>query len=148
MEIVAVSGPLLLVPSDVSAIALDFKVLHPVVITKLGVFSTGTRPELHSNVTVKLLQLDQEVMQHKTLDVLFFLWSLIETELEGSWRAVLVAHSCFTLVCFRFFKNCRVLFFCLSVGGCDYSPLQLHQHGDHGKLGLVQTSGTVHLAQG
>ncbi|XP_037547625.1 UDP-GalNAc:beta-1,3-N-acetylgalactosaminyltransferase 2, partial [Nematolebias whitei] len=49
-----------LVPSDVSAIALDFKVLHPVVITRLGVFPSGTRPELQSNVTVKLLQLDQE----------------------------------------------------------------------------------------
>ncbi|MEQ2203442.1 hypothetical protein XENOCAPTIV_030148 [Xenoophorus captivus] len=60
MEIVTVADPSLLVPSDVSAIALDFKVLHPVVITRLGVFSSGTQPELHSNVTVKLLQLDQE----------------------------------------------------------------------------------------
>ncbi|XP_054886249.1 UDP-GalNAc:beta-1,3-N-acetylgalactosaminyltransferase 2 [Poeciliopsis prolifica] len=60
MEIVTVADPSLLVSSDVSAIALDFKVLHPVVITQLGVFSSGTRPELHGNVTVKLLQLDQE----------------------------------------------------------------------------------------
>lgn len=60
VEIVTVSDPSLLIPSDVSAIALDFKVLHPVVITRLGVFSSGTRPELQSNVTVKLLQLDQE----------------------------------------------------------------------------------------
>uniref|UniRef100_A0A668USZ4 Hexosyltransferase n=1 Tax=Oreochromis aureus TaxID=47969 RepID=A0A668USZ4_OREAU len=60
MEIVTVSDPSLLAPSDVSAIALDFKVLHPVVITRLGVFPSGTRAELQSNVTVKLLQLDQE----------------------------------------------------------------------------------------
>ncbi|XP_077585821.1 UDP-GalNAc:beta-1,3-N-acetylgalactosaminyltransferase 2 [Stigmatopora nigra] len=59
-EIVTVTDPSILVPSDVSAIALDFKVLHPVVITKLGVFPRGGRPELTSNVTVKLLQLDQE----------------------------------------------------------------------------------------
>lgn len=63
MEIVTVADPSLLVSSDVSAIALDFKILHPVVITRLGVFSSGTRPELHGNVTVKLLQLDQEVMK-------------------------------------------------------------------------------------
>ncbi|XP_044070480.1 UDP-GalNAc:beta-1,3-N-acetylgalactosaminyltransferase 2 isoform X3 [Siniperca chuatsi] len=60
IEIVTVSDPSALTPSDVSAIALDFKVLHPVVITRLGVFTSGTRPELQSNVTVKLLQLDQE----------------------------------------------------------------------------------------
>ncbi|XP_041645148.1 UDP-GalNAc:beta-1,3-N-acetylgalactosaminyltransferase 2 [Cheilinus undulatus] len=60
IEIVTVPDPSLLAPSDVSAIALDFKVLHPVVITRLGVFPSGTRPELQSNVTVKLLQLDQE----------------------------------------------------------------------------------------
>ncbi|KAL7382843.1 hypothetical protein ABVT39_000324 [Epinephelus coioides] len=60
IEIVTVSDPLVLAPSDVSAIALDFKVLHPVVITRLGVFPSGTRPELQNNVTVKLLQLDQE----------------------------------------------------------------------------------------
>lgn len=61
MELVTVSGPSALTPSDVSAIALDFKVLHPVVITRLGVFPSGPWPELQGNVTVKLLQLDQEV---------------------------------------------------------------------------------------
>uniref|UniRef100_A0A1A8HBK4 Hexosyltransferase n=1 Tax=Nothobranchius korthausae TaxID=1143690 RepID=A0A1A8HBK4_9TELE len=60
IETVTVSDPSVLVPADVSAIALDFKVLHPVVITRLGVFPSGIRPELQSNVTVKLLQLDQE----------------------------------------------------------------------------------------
>uniref|UniRef100_A0A665WI05 Hexosyltransferase n=1 Tax=Echeneis naucrates TaxID=173247 RepID=A0A665WI05_ECHNA len=59
-EIVTAADPSVLITSDVSAIALDFKVLHPVVITRLGVFPSGTRPELQSNVTVKLLQLDQE----------------------------------------------------------------------------------------
>lgn len=63
IEIVKVPDPGVLVLSDVSAIALDFKVLHPVVITRLGVFPSGTRPELQSNVTVKLLQLDQEVTE-------------------------------------------------------------------------------------
>ncbi|KAM9727069.1 UDP-GalNAc:beta-1,3-N-acetylgalactosaminyltransferase 2 isoform 1-T2 [Menidia menidia] len=60
MEIVTVSEPSVLAPSDVSAIALDFKVLHPVVITKLGVFPSKILPELQTNVTVKLHQLDQE----------------------------------------------------------------------------------------
>lgn len=63
IETVAVADPSVLAPSDVSAIAVDFKVLHPVVITKLGVFSSSSRPELHGNVTVKLLQLDQEVIR-------------------------------------------------------------------------------------
>lgn len=60
VEVVTVSDPTLLSPSDVSSLALDFKVLHPVVITRLGVFSSSKPPELRSNVTVKLLQLDQE----------------------------------------------------------------------------------------
>ncbi|XP_068597503.1 UDP-GalNAc:beta-1,3-N-acetylgalactosaminyltransferase 2 [Brachionichthys hirsutus] len=60
IAIVTVSDPTLLARADVSAIALDFKVLHPVVITRLGVFPGGARPQLQSNVTVKLLQLDQE----------------------------------------------------------------------------------------
>ncbi|XP_072247377.1 UDP-GalNAc:beta-1,3-N-acetylgalactosaminyltransferase 2 isoform X2 [Leuresthes tenuis] len=60
IEIVTVSDPSVLAPSDVSAIALDFKVLHPVVITKLGVFPSKTLHELQTNVTVKLHQLDQE----------------------------------------------------------------------------------------
>ncbi|XP_061914527.1 UDP-GalNAc:beta-1,3-N-acetylgalactosaminyltransferase 2 [Entelurus aequoreus] len=59
-EMVMVSDPAILVSSDVSTVALDFKVLHPVVITRLGVFPRCTQPELQSNVTVKLLQLDQE----------------------------------------------------------------------------------------
>lgn len=61
IEIVTVSDPSVLALSDASAVALDFKVLHPVVITRLGVFPSGTRSELQSNVTVKLFQLDQEV---------------------------------------------------------------------------------------
>ncbi|XP_026166059.1 UDP-GalNAc:beta-1,3-N-acetylgalactosaminyltransferase 2 [Mastacembelus armatus] len=60
IEIVTASDPSVLVPSEVLAIALDFKVLHPVVITRLGVFPSGTQPQLQSNVTVKLFQLDQE----------------------------------------------------------------------------------------
>uniref|UniRef100_A0A3B3ZB18 Hexosyltransferase n=1 Tax=Periophthalmus magnuspinnatus TaxID=409849 RepID=A0A3B3ZB18_9GOBI len=60
MEIVKLSDPSALLSSDVSVIALDFKVLHPVVITRLGVFPSGTLSEPQTNVTVKLLQLDQE----------------------------------------------------------------------------------------
>lgn len=60
LEMVTVPDPSVLAPSDVSAVALDFKVLHPVVITRLGLFSSSSVPELWSNVTVKLLQLDQE----------------------------------------------------------------------------------------
>ncbi|XP_023819319.1 UDP-GalNAc:beta-1,3-N-acetylgalactosaminyltransferase 2 [Oryzias latipes] len=60
IETVVVTDPSVLAPADVSAVALDFKVLHPVVVTKLGVFSSSSRAELHGNVTVKLLQLDQE----------------------------------------------------------------------------------------
>lgn len=60
IEIVMVSDPSALVPIDVSAVALDFKVLHPVVITRLGVFPSGMQSEPQRNVTVKLLQLDQE----------------------------------------------------------------------------------------
>ncbi|XP_034040108.1 UDP-GalNAc:beta-1,3-N-acetylgalactosaminyltransferase 2 [Thalassophryne amazonica] len=60
IELVVVSDPSLLSPSDVPALALDFKVLHPVVITRLGVFPSRIQPKLQSNVTVKLLQMDQE----------------------------------------------------------------------------------------
>lgn len=67
MEIVKVSDPSLLAPSDVPTLALDFKVLHPVVITRLGVFPSGAWPELHGNVTVRLFQLDQEVTGIVTL---------------------------------------------------------------------------------
>ncbi|CAL1578276.1 unnamed protein product [Knipowitschia caucasica] len=60
IEIVKLPDVSALVPSDVSIVALDFKVLHPVVITRLGVFPSGTLAEPQTNVTVKLLQLDQE----------------------------------------------------------------------------------------
>ena len=66
IQLVRVSGPSAIAPSGVSAIALDFKVLHPVVITRLGVFPSGPWPELHGNVTIKLLQLDQEVTHTHT----------------------------------------------------------------------------------
>ncbi|XP_076830166.1 UDP-GalNAc:beta-1,3-N-acetylgalactosaminyltransferase 2 isoform X2 [Brachyhypopomus gauderio] len=49
-----------LVPSDVSAISMDFKVLHSVVITQLGVFASGPQRDIKGNVTVKLFQVDQE----------------------------------------------------------------------------------------
>uniref|UniRef100_A0AAY4D091 Hexosyltransferase n=1 Tax=Denticeps clupeoides TaxID=299321 RepID=A0AAY4D091_9TELE len=49
-----------LLPADVSTISLDFKVLHPVVITQLGVFSSSPRQEFRGNVSVKLFQVDQE----------------------------------------------------------------------------------------
>lgn len=67
-----VSGPSVLTPSDLAAIALDFKVLHPVVITRLGVFPSGPWPELQSNVTVKLLQLDQEVTAARSWSTVTF----------------------------------------------------------------------------
>lgn len=74
IELVTVSGPWELTPSHVSAIALDFKVLHPVVITRLGVFPSGPWPELRGNVTVKLLQLDQEVTATPTRTRLTLVW--------------------------------------------------------------------------
>lgn len=90
IEIVTVSDPSALAPSDVSAIALDFKVLHPVVITRLGVFASGTRPELQSNVTVKLLQLDQEVTEPQPLGIMCLVCCLsVEPgryTARGSWR--------------------------------------------------------------
>lgn len=72
IELVKVSDPSLLTLSDVSAVALDFKVLHTVVITRLGVFPGGAGPELHPNVTVKLFQLDQEVTQSLTHSLFVF----------------------------------------------------------------------------
>uniref|UniRef100_A0A8C9R989 Hexosyltransferase n=1 Tax=Scleropages formosus TaxID=113540 RepID=A0A8C9R989_SCLFO len=59
-EVLAVPHASVLGPSDVSVVSLDFKVLHPVVITRLGVFPHGPHQELCGNVTVKLFQLDQE----------------------------------------------------------------------------------------
>ncbi|KAF5898783.1 UDP-GalNAc:beta-1,3-N-acetylgalactosaminyltransferase 2, partial [Clarias magur] len=49
-----------LMPSDVSAICLDFKVLHPVVITQLGVFPSGPQKDFTGNVTIKLFPVDQK----------------------------------------------------------------------------------------
>ncbi|KAG7272541.1 hypothetical protein CRUP_004716 [Coryphaenoides rupestris] len=60
LELVRVSDHGALMVSDVSSVALDFKVLHPVVVTRLGVFPAGPAYLLPANVTVKLHQLDQE----------------------------------------------------------------------------------------
>ncbi|XP_030627817.1 UDP-GalNAc:beta-1,3-N-acetylgalactosaminyltransferase 2 [Chanos chanos] len=60
MAILNVPDPSVLVPSEVSAVSLDFKVLHPVVITRLGVFPSGQRQDFRGNVTAKLFQVDQE----------------------------------------------------------------------------------------
>lgn len=60
IEMVKVADSSVLLSSEVSSIALDFKVLHPVVITRLGVFPSRTPAEPQTNVTVKLMQLDQE----------------------------------------------------------------------------------------
>lgn len=94
-EIVTASDPSVLVPSDVSAVALDFKVLHPVVITKLGVFPRGARPELQSNVTVKLLQLGQEVTGSEPLSLMYTVCCLCEQ--IHSLRAVGAA-ACYSLM--------------------------------------------------
>nr|XP_046224358.1 UDP-GalNAc:beta-1,3-N-acetylgalactosaminyltransferase 2 isoform X3 [Oncorhynchus gorbuscha] len=60
MELVEVSDPSVLIHGEVSSVALDFKVLHPLVITRLGVFPTGPHMEIEGNVTVRLLQLEQQ----------------------------------------------------------------------------------------
>ncbi|XP_058650857.1 UDP-GalNAc:beta-1,3-N-acetylgalactosaminyltransferase 2 isoform X2 [Onychostoma macrolepis] len=60
MAILSVPDTSALLPSDVSAISLDFKVLHSVVITQLGVFPNGPRDDFRGNVTVRLFQVDQE----------------------------------------------------------------------------------------
>ncbi|XP_076141629.1 UDP-GalNAc:beta-1,3-N-acetylgalactosaminyltransferase 2 [Alosa pseudoharengus] len=61
MAILSVPDASALTPAtDVSAVSLDFKVLHPVVITQLGVFTNSPRQEFRGNVTVRLLQVDQE----------------------------------------------------------------------------------------
>ncbi|XP_051503851.1 UDP-GalNAc:beta-1,3-N-acetylgalactosaminyltransferase 2 isoform X2 [Myxocyprinus asiaticus] len=60
MAILSVPDTTVLVPSDVSAVSLDFKVLHSVVITQLGVFPNGPRQDFMGNVTVRLFQVDQE----------------------------------------------------------------------------------------
>ena len=62
MAILSVPEASALIPAaDVSAVSLDFKVWHPVVITQLGVFTNSPRQEFRGNVTVKLFQVDQEV---------------------------------------------------------------------------------------
>ncbi|XP_057198005.1 UDP-GalNAc:beta-1,3-N-acetylgalactosaminyltransferase 2 isoform X2 [Triplophysa rosa] len=60
MAILSVPGDSALVLSDVSALSLDFKVLHPVVITQLGVFLNAPQQDIRGNVTVRLFQVDQE----------------------------------------------------------------------------------------
>ena len=61
VEVLPVPDASVLARSEVSAVSLDLKVLHPVVITRLGVFPHGPDMELRGNVTVKLFQVDQEV---------------------------------------------------------------------------------------
>ncbi|KAL0178674.1 hypothetical protein M9458_027568, partial [Cirrhinus mrigala] len=51
---------ILSVPDTSSLVPLDFKVLHSVVITQLGVFPNGPRDDFKGNVTVRLFQVDQE----------------------------------------------------------------------------------------
>lgn len=60
-DVSILSKPDALVPSDVSAICLDFKVLHPVVITQLGVFPSCPQKDFKGSVTVKLFPVDQKV---------------------------------------------------------------------------------------
>uniref|UniRef100_A0A9J8DJN8 Hexosyltransferase n=1 Tax=Cyprinus carpio carpio TaxID=630221 RepID=A0A9J8DJN8_CYPCA len=60
MAVLSVPDPSALLPSDVSAVSLDFKVLHSVVITQLGVFPNGPRGDFRGNVSVRLFQVDQE----------------------------------------------------------------------------------------
>lgn len=155
MEIVTVSDPSLLTPSDVSAIALDFKVLHPVVITRLGVFPSRTRAELQSNVTVKLLQLDQEVtwlwpvsIMHRVCCVSVELGrNAARGQLEDSvlllfveqtsahFRVLLLTEQCVAVFSMEdgisvnslWIKSLNISFFALSSsGGCGYCSLQLH----------------------
>ncbi|XP_043112167.1 UDP-GalNAc:beta-1,3-N-acetylgalactosaminyltransferase 2 isoform X2 [Puntigrus tetrazona] len=60
MAILSVPDTSALLPSDVSAVSLDFKVLHSVVITQLGVFPNAPQDHFRGNVTVRLFQVDQE----------------------------------------------------------------------------------------
>nr|XP_023651972.1 UDP-GalNAc:beta-1,3-N-acetylgalactosaminyltransferase 2-like isoform X2 [Paramormyrops kingsleyae] len=60
LEVLTVQHGSALGPSNVSVLSLDFKVLHPLVVTRLGVFPDGPAQELHGNITVKLFQVDQE----------------------------------------------------------------------------------------
>ncbi|KAI4889680.1 hypothetical protein NFI96_017471 [Prochilodus magdalenae] len=70
-----------LVLSDVSAISLDFRVLHSVVITQLGVFPSGTRQDFRGNVTVKLFQVGHE----EAVVTSYFTALRPGTYVEGMW---------------------------------------------------------------
>ncbi|RXM99769.1 UDP-GalNAc:beta-1,3-N-acetylgalactosaminyltransferase 2 [Acipenser ruthenus] len=61
-EIEAVSVPDVsaCIPSEASVVSVEFKVLHTIVITRLGVFPDGKDLDFRRNVTVKLYQLEQE----------------------------------------------------------------------------------------
>lgn len=69
MALLSVADSSALVPSDVSALSLDFKVLHPVVITQLGVF---LKTDFRGNVTVQLFQVDQEVKPGTSAHVMMY----------------------------------------------------------------------------
>lgn len=60
LEVLTVQQGSALGPSEVSVLSWDFKVLHPLVVTRLGVFPDGPTQQLHGNITVKLFQVDQE----------------------------------------------------------------------------------------
>ncbi|KAJ8248341.1 hypothetical protein GJAV_G00240970 [Gymnothorax javanicus] len=60
VEVLPVPDPSVLARSEVSAVSLDLKVLHPIVITHLGVFPDGADMEFRGNVTVRLFQVDQK----------------------------------------------------------------------------------------
>ncbi|NP_001018523.1 UDP-GalNAc:beta-1,3-N-acetylgalactosaminyltransferase 2 precursor [Danio rerio] len=60
MAILSVPDSSALLQSDVPVLSLDFKVLHSVVITQLGVFPNKPPHYLKGNITVRLLQVDQE----------------------------------------------------------------------------------------
>ncbi|KAJ8359955.1 hypothetical protein SKAU_G00164800 [Synaphobranchus kaupii] len=60
VEVLSVPDASVLAHSEVSVVSLDLKVLHPIVVTRLGVFPDGPNMEFRGNVTVKLFQVDQE----------------------------------------------------------------------------------------
>ncbi|MBN3320300.1 B3GL2 acetylgalactosaminyltransferase, partial [Atractosteus spatula] len=59
-EILSMPDATVLSASEASVVSLDFKVLHPIVITRLGVFPDGPDQGFRRNVTVRLFQLEQE----------------------------------------------------------------------------------------
>ncbi|KAL0983663.1 hypothetical protein UPYG_G00130960 [Umbra pygmaea] len=81
LEVVKVSDPSILAPGEVSSLALDFKVLHPIVITRLGVFPSAAHNDIQANVSVRLLQLEQ---QEAVITALFGPGSS-GTSLNGVW---------------------------------------------------------------